>query len=386
MTFTNSGTLTHSSMTDLTDLLEEFYKDVRSNPDITLIDDNELRSKIEFICRCITNKAPIRFLMACLLGKLDDPKVDIRKPYTEISGKGTYSGRAYDEQHVEPFVIKHKLPTNSTTAFLTPAFRNIDRTLTTDLVLVGRPRLVYTNTLELLDLIQSSKLDPRTALKEIIRFLLIIKNENETRMKQLLRELKHSDDTLPLSSEQIVTLLQQHLSSKNSSRLPVLMVAAAYLAVKDRIGETALPLQSHTAADKQTGSIGDVEVTLINDDQIITCYEMKDKKVTIVDIENALKKIATLEYRVDNYVFITTDVIEDEVNQYAKSVYDKSCVEIAILDCIGFVRHFLHFFHRHRTGFLDIYQSLVLAEPDSSVSQPLKEAFLVLRKAAESDK
>jgi DNA adenine methylase len=113
---------------------------------------------------------------------------------------------------------------------------------------------------------------------------------------------------------------------------------------------------------------------------------MKDKRVTIVDIENAIKKIATLEYQVDNYIFITTDVIEDEVNQYAKSVYDTSGVEIVALDCIGFVRHFLHFFHRYRTSFLDIYQSLVLAQPDSSVSQPLKEAFLVLRKAAESDK
>lgn len=367
-------------------LLEKFHQEARANPEKSLIGDDDLRAKIEFVCRCLTNKAPIRFLMACLLGKLDDPKVDIRKPYTEIGGKGTFSGRAYDEQFVEPFVITHKLPTNTTTAFLTPAFRNIDRKLTTDLVLVGRPRQVYTNVLELLDLVQRAKINPADALKEIIRFLLIIKSENETRMKQLLRELKHSEDTPPLSSEQIVSLLQQHLSSKNSSRLPVLMIAAAYLAVKDRVGETALPLQSHIAADRQTGSIGDVEITLINDDQIITCYEMKDKRVTIVDIENAIGKIAKLEHHIDNYVFITTDVIDDEVNQYARNVYNQSGVEIAVLDCIGFIRHFLHFFHRFRTKFLNSYQDLVLAEPDSAVSQPLKEAFLVLRKAAESDK
>lgn len=373
-------------MTDPSEFLEQIYREVRENPEKSLVSDDEMRAKIEFVCRCFTNKAPIRFLMSCLLGKLDNPSVDIRKPYTEISGKGTFSGRRYDEQFVEPFVIKHKLPTNSTTAFLTPAFRNIDRKLTTDLVLVGRPRQVYSNVLELLDLVQKGKVDAANVLKEILRFLHIIKTENDLRMKQLLRELKQADDALPLSSEQIVTLLQQHLSSKNSSRLPVLMVAAAYLAVKDRIGETALPLQSHTAADSQTGSIGDVEITLINDDQIITCYEMKDKRVTIVDIENAIKKIATLDYRVDNYIFITTDVIEDQVVQFAKNVYDDAGVEIAVLDCIGFVRHYLHFFHRYRTTFLDIYQSLVLAEPDSSVSQPLKEAFLVLRKAAESDK
>ncbi len=113
-------------------LLEKFYQEARANPDENFIGDANLRAKIESVCRCLTNKAPIRFLMACLLGKLDNPKVDIRKPYTEIGGKGTYSGRAYDEQFIEPFVIKHKLPTNSTTAFLTPAFRNIDRKLTTE--------------------------------------------------------------------------------------------------------------------------------------------------------------------------------------------------------------------------------------------------------------
>jgi DNA adenine methylase len=373
-------------MTDPAKLLEDLCKDVRSKIDTPFIREPRIRSKVEFICRCITNKAPIRFLMACLLGKLHNPKVDIRKPYTEIDGNDTYSGRTYDEQYVEPFVIKHKLPTNSTTAFLTPAFRNIDRTLATSLVLVGRPRQVYTNALELLDLVHRDKLEPGSVFKEIMRFLFIIKSENEVRMQQLLRELKHADDTLPLSSEQIVTLLEQHLASKNSSRLPVLMVAAAYLSVKDRIGETALPLQSHMAADRQTGSIGDVEVTLVNDDKVITCYEMKDKRVSVVDIENAIKKIGSLKYRVDNYIFITTDVIEYEVQQYAKSLYDKVGVEIAVLDCLGFVRHFLHFFHRYRTAFLDLYQSLVLAEPDSSVSQPLKEAFLVLRKAAEADK
>ena len=36
-------------------------------------------------------------------------------------------------------------------------------------------------------------------------------------------------------------------------------------------------------------------------------------------------------------------------------------------------------------AFLEAYQALVLAEPDSAVSQPLKEAFLALRRAAESE-
>lgn len=89
---------------------------------------------------------------------------------------------------------------------------------------------------------------------------------------------------------------------------------------------------------------------------------------------------------IDNYIFITTEIIDVEVAEYAKSLYEKTGVEFAILNCIGFIRHFLHFFHRQRNNFLNIYQSMVLAEPTSSVSQPLKEAFLALRRAAEADR
>lgn len=75
----------------------------------------------------------------------------------------------------------------------------------------------------------------------------------------------------------------------------------------------------------------------------------------------------------------------DVVRNYARSKYDETGgVEIAILDCIGFLRHFLHLLHRLRKDFLDQYQILVLRESDSAVSQALKEAFLALRQAAES--
>ena len=153
-----------------------------------------------------------------------------------------------------------------------------------------------------------------------------------------------------------------------------------------KTGERARPLRSHTAADEQTGAVGDVEICLTNDEQIVTVYEMKSKRVVQDDIDRALQKILNVDPHIDNYIFITTDTIEPIVREYAASMYEKTNgTEIAILDCIGFVRHFLHLFHRLRTTFLDCYQDLVLHEPDSAVSQPLKEAFLTLRQAAESD-
>jgi DNA adenine methylase len=59
-------------------------------------------------------------------------------------------------------------------------------------------------------------------------------------------------------------------------------------------------------------------------------------------------------------------------------------IEFVVLDCIGFLRHFLHLFHRLRMQFLEAYQALVLAEPDSAVRHELKILLLALRRATET--
>ncbi len=106
-------------------------------------------------------------------------------------------------------------------------------------------------------------------------------------MASLLADLKTLEGAIPLSSEVIVKLIQQHLNCPHSSRLPVLIVAAAYQAASGYLGQRPLPLASHNAADEQTGALGDVEITLLTDDNVITSFEMKMKKVTVDDINLA---------------------------------------------------------------------------------------------------
>lgn len=220
-----------------------------------------------------------------------------------------------------------------------------------------------------------------TFLADTIRYLLIVRHENDQRIHTLLAGLELPDRSV-LASEAIVNLLQQHLACKNVSRLPVLIIAAALTVAEQCLHERVKHLHAHTAADKQTGSIGDVEIMLEDDDQIVTCYEMKLKAVTINDIRTAIEKFHHAPH-LEHYIFITTDVIDENVRAYANTIYDECGIEVAILDCIGFIRHFLHLFHRIRMNFLNEYQRLVLQEPESAVSQPVKEAFLALRRAAE---
>ncbi len=369
-------------------VLRDIYIDVYSefSEERVYIADDQLLERTMIICRNIKNKAPIRFLLSCLTAKIDKPEVDIRKPYTSILGVDSFSGRKYDETIVQRIITEFKLPCNNTTAYLTPAFRNGNELMRPGLKLEGRPPEVYIDTLDLLNAVYEGRLQPEQLLREMYRQLIIVRDQQTRRINELLDALSTTVGGQPLSSEQMITLVEQHLNCANASRLPTLVVAAAYGAVSKYIGETVRPLNAHNAADRQTGAFGDVEIVLMNEDRVVTCYEMKDKRVTCHDIDVALPKIAEQGIGLDNYIFITTEPVADEVTQYARSLYNRTGVEFAILNCVGFLRHFLHLFHRHRVSFLEHYQTLVLAEPDSSISQPLKEAFLSLRRAAEVDR
>jgi hypothetical protein len=372
-------------MTSPDEILENAYQQAINQLNQPLIGRPEIIELVTIVSRRVP-RASIRLLLACLLAKIHNPAVDIRKPYTEIGGGDSYSGRNYDEKFVIKLINKYDLPCNSTTAFLTPALRTKPIILTPQVNLGGRTgqQSVYAATLYLLTEVYENRVDAHDLLAETIRQLIIYRDEKRDQMRSILAQLEAVKGDVLLSAEEIITLIQQHLASKGSSRLPVLVVAAAYRTVENQLGEEVLPLQAHNAADKQTGALGDVQIFLSHSGQLTTCYEMKMKPVTIEDIELAIRKMSVTQQRIDHYVFITTDKITDDVREYAAKVYGNIGVEVVILDCIGFLRHFLHLFHRLRVDFLDHYQRLLLEEPESAVSQPLKEVFLALRQAAES--
>lgn len=368
-------------------ILNLAFEKVIDNLNQSIIQNNAISECVEFVCRNPQNRAGVRLLLACLLAKIHRPSLDIRKPYTEIGGDDCYSGRTYDEAYITSFINKHQLPCNPTTAFLTPALRNRNIVLTPDLNLVGRPPILYKTVLQLLDDVYANRVLAEDLLSETIRYLLIVRNERQQRITSLLADLNTLTQGIPLSAEAIVKLIEQHLNCPNSSRLPVLIIAAAYQSASSYLGRRILSLGSHNAADERTGALGDVEITLLTEEKIVTCYEMKMKKVTVDDINRALQKISNSAHSINNYIFITTDIIEPPVQEYTASIYEQTGgIEVVVLDCINFLRYFLHLFHWIRMNFLEAYQQFVLAEPESAVSQALKEAFLALRQAAESNK
>lgn len=373
-------------MSKVAELLDVMFEEAEGSLGKFSISHPAISKRIEFIAMCMSNRAGARLLLSCMLAKIDNPKVDPREPIKEIGSPTCFSGRSYDEQYLTDFITKYHLPCNNTTAYLTPAFRNFTKPFTLDSVPNGRPPQLYTDAFQLLDDVAKNLVNAKDVFVDTVRHLIKLRDEQASRMASLLGNIKRTNGTIAPSSEQISNLLEQHLSCRNSARLPVLGVAAAYESVSKLIGEKALPLKGHNSADVQTGASGDIEIALINDDNVLTVYEMKKKAVITNDIDHAVVKISSSHGRINNYIIITTDPISVDVSDYARTFYEKlDGIEIVVLDYLGFLRHFLHFFHRYRGDFLDSYQALVLAEPASAVPQSLKEAFLALRSQLQTD-
>ena len=366
------------------DILQETFETVSGSLELHRVKDVERRGQVEYVCRNLQNRSGVRFLMACLLAKLHQPYLDIRMPYKEIGGDDCYSGRQYDERYITSFIEEHELPCNVTTAFLTPAFRTHENMLSKNANLMGRPRRLYEYILLLLDDVARKKVEPQDLFSEIVRNLVILRDEQKSRMDTLLASLRQSDSS-QLTVDGIVNIVRQHLSQPHSSRLPVLAFHAIYQTVNDQLNEQIVPLQSHNAADSQTMSLGDIEVAIKDSENIVTVYEMKSRKLSKNDVRQALNKVAQSQKSAKQYLFVTTQPISEDVEEQIQILNERNlAIEFAALDCLAFVRYFLHLFYQVRLDFLNNYQNLVLAEPDSGVRQPLKELLLTLRQASES--
>jgi hypothetical protein len=87
-----------------TELLDRLLAKAAALGSKPAIQNAEIVGRIDYVCRCLGNRAGVRLLMSCMLAKLHRPEVDPRKPYTEIGGADCFSGRSYDEQFVTRFI------------------------------------------------------------------------------------------------------------------------------------------------------------------------------------------------------------------------------------------------------------------------------------------
>ena len=150
---------------------------------------------------------------------------------------------------------------------------------------------------------------------------------------------------------QITNLFEDHFfykfkDSKGASRLPVLALYAIYKVLISELqrfeGKHLKDLQAHSAADSQTGSIGDIEVA--NEDGcIFEAIEVKHGiPINIAMIDSAKQKIRGSQ--VERYYILTTyeeQILSGELTSAANQVEKLLGCQMIINGVIPSIRYYL---------------------------------------------
>ena len=150
---------------------------------------------------------------------------------------------------------------------------------------------------------------------------------------------------------QITRFFQSHFfydykDSKGVSRLPVLALYAVYTVLTKELrrydNKQLKPLEAHSAADSQTGSIGDIEV-LNADGTVFEAVEVKHQiPISKAIVDSAKQKIRSS--RVDRYYILTTSLHHEptaEVLVEAENVKRLLGTQMIVNGVIPTIRYYL---------------------------------------------
>lgn len=148
----------------------------------------------------------------------------------------------------------------------------------------------------------------------------------------------------------IVELFRLHFfrsykGSKGASRLPVLALHAIYSVMVPELrryaGKTVVALNAHSAADSQTGSIGDIEVSDDTTGEIFEAVEVKHT-LPIVEAIAADVQLKVMDKSISRYYILTThsncepDDGAKKIIENIKTVYDCQVIANGVMPTIRY--------------------------------------------------
>ncbi len=148
----------------------------------------------------------------------------------------------------------------------------------------------------------------------------------------------------------IVEMFRRHFfrsykGSKGASRLPVLALQAIYSVMVPELrryaGKTVKPLNEHSAADSQTGSIGDIEVSDDETSEIFEAVEVKHN-ITVTEAIAADVQLKVMDKDISRYYILTThqncepDDGARRIIDNIKTVYDCQVIANGVMPTIRY--------------------------------------------------
>jgi DNA (cytosine-5)-methyltransferase 1 len=243
-------------------------------------------------------------IVTCLAIKAALPNVDIRYHQTQIQDQtdrpARFNFRGVSERTVAPW-LSQKHFEGAKSGWQTRTFERPKPYMITYDENISDIKEPFLN---VFDQIEEHAESGRNALVYLIHLQLIH------------RESKKITLSIPKTSDiqLIIKVFREHFfysykETKGASRLPVLALYAVYEVLIEQInryaGMSLRPLEQHSAADSQTGAVGDIEIVDEKTGNVFEAVEVKhDVALSERIIHDAALKI--MDKKIDRYYILTT--------------------------------------------------------------------------------
>jgi hypothetical protein len=296
-------------------------------------------------------------LLGCTLARIQNRTINVRLPYMN-QGPDAFNGRTLDEQVVNPFLAENRIP-SSRGPYLGVFRRSVRFDESTRNGLRDKPG--YDAFLAILGFLE--KTDDAATLAELLNHLLM--------RFLILRESAN----VPLSRLQRMSLKQYDqfisglLATPSGGRMPVLLVVAAFAAIKAnfKLQDWEISSQGINVADSASGAGGDI--TIMSGGAILIAAEVTER---LVDRSRVVATFNTkiVQSGIQDYLFFGKGDIDAEAQ--ANQLFAQGH-EINFLDLGGWLHFTLATLGRN--GRAIFHQILLdsLAKPD--VPQAIKVAW-----------
>ena len=314
-------------------------------------------------------KAVVAVVVTSLVKKIITPKQDIR--IHQVKLEGGYSGRRLDTMVITPFLTTNNFPAMAESGWLTRSFEQ-SSPYTLDYKGAINPPALKTAFLNILDKVQSGKVNPEYALEYLFAGLVAQRDSNSA-----IRLAKPTGLTI----EEIVHYLDKHFnykySSGGASRLPVLAIYASYMQMMKEVsrykGCVLLPLLRHNSADRKTDAIGDIQV-IDSNKRIFEAVEIKHQiEITPKIVETAYQKFRTEP--VKRYYLLTTsnsDNYRDEITKVVTDIQKKCGCQVIVNGVEPTLKYYLRLLE-NPDAFIITYAELL--EKDKDIKYEQREAW-----------
>ena len=246
--------------------------------------------------------------MGCVVARTQDKSINIRQPYSD-QGANAFSGRSLDERVINPFFQAHHIP-SSRGPYLSVFRRSVQFNKATRSGL--RDQAGYDALLTLIGYVQSVVSDDE--LRAFLLHLLYRFAE--------LREAARVELFKPhrLSLEQYDALISQLLTTPSGGRFPVVLVIAAFQAIREFFGlKWDVQYQGINVADTASGAGGDI--TIVSEGRILMAAEVTERPVDKTRVSATFNtKIAPSGIE-DNLFFVHVSKVAADAREQARQYF-----------------------------------------------------------------